>query len=57
MREAVDKMHKAGIETRIFGTGNVFEQSLHYGINNSTTNICSLYCKSLIPKNKLTAEK
>ncbi|MCK5759739.1 MAG: hypothetical protein KAH33_00495 [Candidatus Delongbacteria bacterium] len=57
MREAVNKMHKAGIETRIFGAGNVYEQSLHYGINKSTTNICSLYCRSLIPKNKLTAKK
>lgn len=57
LREAVNKMHKAGIETRIFGAGNVYEQSLNYGINQSTTKICSLYCKPLIRKSKLTAAK
>ena len=57
LREAVNKMHKAGIETRIFGSGNVFEQSLHYGINQNTTKVCSLYCKPLIRKSKLTAKK
>ncbi|MBN2788636.1 MAG: hypothetical protein JXR69_00440 [Candidatus Delongbacteria bacterium] len=56
LREAVNKMHKAGIETRVFGSGNVFEQSLHYGINENTAKICSLYCKPLIPQDKLTAK-
>ncbi len=47
LRRAINDMHKAGVEIKVIGRGNVYKQSLLPGIKKENMKVCSLYCKPL----------